>query len=388
MQINPGGRLAPEDIVGRDREIHRYWQILERQSLVLSAERRVGKTHIVWKMHNGGRKGFVTFYQDLEGVHRLVELVRSIYDAVGQNLSMTKRAKAKLIEWHGLLPRRFGDLELPNARDNWQALLATAVTDALDAMPEQKLVLMWDELPLMLHNMQRTEGAADTLQLLDLLRRFRQQNDRLRFLFTGSIGLHLVLNSLRRAGNANDPTNDMQVETVPPMVRGEALDLAVRLLSSIALAQSDSGATAAAIVDAVDGFPYYIHHVADHLSLLGRSVGPADVLACVDGIVAADNDPAHLRYYVERIQTYYPPDDAALALLILGAIANSDAGLDLDELTNLVRHQKPEVVDERVRQVCDLLRQDHYLTLSQRGRVPEYDFRWRLVKRWWRKNRP
>ena len=52
MQINPGGRLNTKDVVGRDNEIARYWRVLERQGLVISAERRIGKTHIVlnWQL--------------------------------------------------------------------------------------------------------------------------------------------------------------------------------------------------------------------------------------------------------------------------------------------------------------------------------------------------
>ena len=52
MQINPGGRLDIRDVVGRDNEIARYWEILARQGLVLSAERRIGKTHIALKMRD------------------------------------------------------------------------------------------------------------------------------------------------------------------------------------------------------------------------------------------------------------------------------------------------------------------------------------------------
>ncbi len=55
LVVNPGGRLGVEDIVGREQEIQRYWKILERQGLVLGAERRLGKTHIVLKMHELGR---------------------------------------------------------------------------------------------------------------------------------------------------------------------------------------------------------------------------------------------------------------------------------------------------------------------------------------------
>jgi hypothetical protein len=43
---NPGGRLNLDDIVGREKEIQRYWKVLEGRSLVLSAERRLGKTHL------------------------------------------------------------------------------------------------------------------------------------------------------------------------------------------------------------------------------------------------------------------------------------------------------------------------------------------------------
>ena len=62
MQINPGGRLNTRDVVGRDNEIARYWRVLERQGLVISAERRIGKTHIVLKMRDECRSGFLPFY--------------------------------------------------------------------------------------------------------------------------------------------------------------------------------------------------------------------------------------------------------------------------------------------------------------------------------------
>ena len=54
MQINPGGRLNTEDVIGRDDEIAHYWRVIERQGLVISAERRIGKTHIVLKMRDEG----------------------------------------------------------------------------------------------------------------------------------------------------------------------------------------------------------------------------------------------------------------------------------------------------------------------------------------------
>lgn len=82
MRINPGGRLDTRDVVGRDAEIARYWGVLERQGIVVSAERRIGKTHIVLKMRDECRSGYLPIYQDLEAVHSVAELVRSIYRTV------------------------------------------------------------------------------------------------------------------------------------------------------------------------------------------------------------------------------------------------------------------------------------------------------------------
>ena len=84
-KINPGGRLDTKDIIGRDNEIDRYWRVLQRQGLVLAAERRIGKTHILFKMREECKSGYVPFYQDLEAVHSIADLIRSIYRTVQQS---------------------------------------------------------------------------------------------------------------------------------------------------------------------------------------------------------------------------------------------------------------------------------------------------------------
>lgn len=390
LVANPGGRLNVEDIIGREQEIRRYWKVLERQGLVLGAERRLGKTHIVWKMHAVGRQGFTTFYQDLEQVHGLTELVRALYRAVDRQLSGLAKAKRRAIDaWTTLVPKKLGEMELPDASQNWKFLLSEAVKDVLGAVdPEDKVVLIWDELPLMLYNLQKHEGPESPIQLMDLLRSLRQQHgERLRFLFTGSIGLHLVLKSLRAAGNANDSVNDMQHETVPPMSELESMELALRLLSGLESPPADAEQLARHIFQALGGFPYYIHHMVDRLGELGRPPTPADVTRVADQLVTADDDPAHLAYYYERIATYYGKEEKDLALLVLDVIAAQEGAVPMDSLINQMRLKQGGLRDEQVRELCLLLRRDHYLTLEKRDGTSLHDFRWHVVKRWWRENR-
>lgn len=390
MEINPGGRLDPRHIVGRDREITRFWQILERQGLVISAERRIGKTHIVLKMHETGRDGFITFYQELEGVHGILELVHSVYSAVSGRLSTGAKLKGKLASaWSTLVPKRIGQIDLPQAKDNWKNLLSIAIEDVLTSLPSgHKVVFMWDEFPLMLHNIKRAEGDDIATQLLDQLRMLRQRHgNSLRFLFTGSIGLHLVLRSLRLAGNPNAPINDMYEDTVPPMAETETIELASRLLSRLRQTPNDIPGLSRNIARAVEGFPYYVQHVVDQLDLLDHPATAADVSAAVEALIFADQDPANFAYYVDRIDTYYEAHEKPLAYSALDVIAASDGALSMERLLNLMRHEDPKVEAEHVRSVVRLLRQDHYLEGKKEGDQLTYAFRWSFLKRWWKENR-
>jgi uncharacterized protein len=392
MSINPGGRLAVAEIVGRTKEIVRYWKVLERQSLVLGGERRIGKTHIVIKMHEEPKDGFVTFFQELEKVHGVLELVRTIYATTSSHLSRGKRAKAKIIAaWDALLPTRYKDLKLPTAKSNWKSLLETAVGDVLDAVdPKERVVFLWDELPLMLFNILDREGASTTSELLDLLRHLRQVHGaRLRFLFNGSVGLHLVLRRLRTAGNTNAPINDMQKETVPPMCREEAEEVIRRGLVDLdpRPAKSEEPAIVDAIIDGVGGYPYFIQHVVDQLSLLDRPPEVGDVAHAIHELVVADHDPANLRYFVDRIATHYQAQEAVRAKAILDVIAGGQQQLQLVDIANLARHTDDSLTDEDLKETCSLLREDHYLSIRRVGDTAYYDFRWPLLKTWWRGNR-
>ena len=384
MQINPGGRLDVKDVIGRDREIERYWEVLGRQGLVLSAERRIGKTHILLKMLEECQPGYLPIYQDLERVHSTADLIRSIYSALDSPAQTAPGFRARLAKWSSLLPTKLASVELPSADASWPALLDDAFNHLIRLGGNDRILMLWDEFPLMLHNLQR-EGDQDTaIRLLDHLRALRLDHaGRIRFLFTGSIGLHVVLRSLRDAGNANDPVNDMHSLTVPPMADSDSKRLAAELLAETQASTSHIPQLAARIVDEVGGFPYYVHHVADQLHQLRHRPTPADVTTVVDGLVDDSHDPANLRYYVNRMGQYYTEGQRSLALLVLDTLAAAGSPVPVPDLLNLCRHKDSAIDDEFFREVLALLAEDHYIERPG-GKC---DFRWRLVKRWWRRTR-
>ena len=390
MQINPGGRLNTGDVVGRDSEIDRYWRVLRRQGLILSAERRIGKTHILFKMRAECRGGYLPFYQDLEAVHSVADLVRSIYETVQRSLSTLPNVKARIAKWSTLLPDKIGGIDLPTADASWQVLLAEAFDDLLGLAEDNTRVLMlWDEFPLMLHNLQRKDGPDTAIQLLDHLRALRlARADRLRFLFTGSVGLHLVLRSLREAGNTNDPVNDMLSLTVPPMARRDTCTLAAALLRETSAAPAHIPRLASEIARQVGGFPYYVHHVVDQLDQFRRPPTLEDVSAAVDHLVYDPHDPANLNYYLTRLSSYYADDELVLALLVLDTLARHASPTPIQELLNLCRHRDPSLAEEKLRETLTVLSEDHYIERTKRATGAAYDFRWTLIKKWWKETRP
>ena len=389
MQINPGGRLDTQDVIGRDHEIDRYWRVLRRQGLVLSAERRIGKTHILFKMREECQSGYLPFYQDLEAVHSITDLIRSIYRTIQQSSITLPNVKAFIVKWSTLMPKKIAGIDLPTADASWQVLLAEAFDDLINiADNNTRILMLWDEFPLMLHNLQRRAGQDTPIQLLDHLRALRlARADRLRFLFTGSLGLHLVLRSLREAGNANDPVNDMLSLTVPPMADPDTRELAAALLRETRAAPARIPRLASEIAKEVGGFPYYVHHVVDQLDQLGRPPELADVSVAVNHLVYDPHDSANLNYYVARLSSYYAEDQRVLALLVLDTLAREPSSTSVPELLNLCKHQDPSLADERLREILTILSEDHYIdrAFSQTG--AEYDFRWPLVKKWWKETR-
>ena len=388
MQINPGGRLDTKDVIGRDNEIDRYWGVLKRQGLVISAERRIGKTHIILKMRDECRSGYLPFYQDLEAVHSIVDLIRSIYNTIQQSSSTSPGFKTRFAKWSHLIPKKVAGIDLPTADSMWRDLLAKAFDDLISIADNRIVLMLWDEFPLMLHNLQRSEGNGLAIQLLDHLRALRLAHaDHLRFLFTGSVGLHLVLRSLRKAGSANDPVNDMQSLTVPPMAHRDTCDLAAALLKETRAVPAQISDLASGITNEIGGFPYYIHHVVDQLDQLRRPPTLQDVSAAVDKLVYDPHDPANLNYYVSRLSSYYADDERSLALIVLDAMAGQPSPISVSELLNLCKHQSPSLADQQLREVLAVLAEDHYIEARKGTDGIMYGFRWQLVKKWWKETR-
>jgi hypothetical protein len=390
MKPSPGGQIAPNEVVGRDRLIQRLWKILERQSLVLTAERRMGKTTIIKKMVAEPLATKQVVFRDLEYIHTPLEFVDSVFQDVQNHLSRKVRTVTKVRKFvEQIEGSEFQGLKLPNvAAQHWKTILFKTIEDLMEQQEDSTLIFFWDEMPMMLDNIQKHSGDAVAMEILSALRSLRQTHSALRMVFTGSIGLHHVITQLKQAGYANSPTNDMPPEDVPPLKRSDAIDLARRLIEGAEIADGIfSEELAKAVANAVDCVPYYIHHVVDELNELHqeqRNITIDIIREIVDNNLCNPSNRWDMAHYRERLDTYYSAIDCPLALTILDELASTTEMLTFQKLFERLQLQRSRQDEEIIRRLLTLLQRDHYIALSKEG---HYRFRYSLIQQYWRLSR-
>jgi hypothetical protein len=396
MKANPGGQIDLTEVVGRDELIGQIWETLERQSIRMNAERRIGKTTLIRKLCAEPRPGWVPIFQDLERYHTAQEFALSVYREVHQYLSRQQRiARRSRDLLKSIGGSEVGDLiRLPNLvpEATWQDILTLSIQDLVQerARLDERPLFLWDEVPYMLTSIKAREGERVAMAVLDSLRTLRQTHGAagLRMVLTGSIGLHHVIADLKREDYANAPLNDTYLLEVPPLAAGPAQDLAARLLEGERIGTPYPAETAQAIAGLADCFPFYIHHIVKALKLsAAKGADPTLVEQVVLRQLLDPNDPWELAHYRDRIPVYYGRDAEPAVLGILDGIAAHPAGTAMSVNALLAEGKAsgslccPSGDDrERLLELLRLMEQDHYLSRDETG----YRFRFPLLQRWWR----
>jgi hypothetical protein len=388
VKANPGGQIASGSVIGRYGLIKHLWDTIESQSLVITAERRIGKTTVMKKMQHEPAAGWLAVYQDLERCHSTHEFAMAVYEEVDRFLSkkdkLTRRTKELLMALGGT--DIGGVIKLPNkTAASWKEILTRSIEDLMHENDgKTRLLFLWDELPFMLMNIRNGEGEQAAMQVLDHLRWLRQTHEGLRMVITGSIGLHHVITSLKEKSYSNAPVNDMAQISVPPLDAVDAASLAKLLIYGEGLKSPKLAATIEAIAWEADHFAYYIHHIVKGLKLRDLAATPENTAKVVQANLTDADDPWQLLHYRERIATYYPQDEKTVCL-ILDHLAVVNSTVAVNDLLSMLKGASEFDDRDRLLKLLSLMERDHYLQRDEKeGR---HQFRFPLIRRWWKLNR-
>jgi uncharacterized protein len=384
MKPNPGGILSLNDIVGREAVVAYLQSTLEQQSVLLVAERRTGKTHVLEKFKASAPADWVVIKRDIGAVRSAVEFVQYVMADLYPHLE----AKTNFRNWLGSMGgqlggTQIGPIKLPNfAAKNWKQVLSDAVAHLEENKDITRLVFLWDELPWMLEIITQ-HNPQEAMELLDTLRALRQQHaTKLRMVFTGSLGLHHVVRSLKEQGYNNTPVNDMLTIELEPLALEDAKQLVQRLLiDSQITVESDT--LYGHLAQAVDQIPFYIHHVVSALlknpSVNKKPLGRQAIDAIVNNGISSSDNPWDLQHYEERTLAYYGKQRAP-CLAILDLVASSELAISINDAIKRAKAAFPDIEQQQWVELVRLLERDHYFNRSTDGAL---HFKFGVVRRWW-----
>ncbi len=390
-------QVSPSFVVGRDRLIARLWATLERESVVFTAERRIGKTTVMKKMEAEPQAGWVVLYSDLEKVDSPIRFVETLLTDLKKHLTRV----ARFGRWFGGFVESIGGIEVgglikipQREKKDWQSVLEKILANVW-SQQQGRLLFLWDEVPYMLqkiHALERQTGSQDhsALAILDCLRAMRGENPNLRMLFTGSVGLHHVLADLRGSEFASQPTNEMAKIEIGPLSEEHAAELARSLLVSEQIECRSMEDVVKQLSLLTDCVPFYIHRVVARLVDREDVATPDSVAAEVGSCLTDPVDPWEMAHYRTRLAIYYrgniadvqgrPVPEATIAKLLLNHLAASGPQ-SIDQCHADLKARLAIENRDQVIRLLDSLAKDHYLARREDG---HYQFRFPLIRRWWR----
>lgn len=369
IPLNAGGPLAPEHVVGRAREVTEVFRSLESVGVIITGERRMGKTSLARVVvRDATERGWTVVSQSAEGFTSVAELSEALINAMTVLEGPLAKSVRAVVS---ALKLNLGPLTIdPRVADR---VLDEVVSAAVNASGE-RLLLVIDELPLFVRELDR-RVAGDGAAALHLLRRLRQQHsDRLRMLCLGSVGFHHV------ARDALGALNDLERHRLGPLDQEDAAYLARCLFLSTGVSAPDERALGRAIGEVVEGVPFYVHRLVGQIARRAPATCTATTVQdIVSEALRPPDDPWELRHYRDRVRPYYG-DDAPVASAVLDALAPAAAAVELREIESRVATSRAAPIDHDL--LCDVIERlvdDHYLVYEGESLRFAFD----LVRRAW-----
>ena len=388
MQSRVGIPVVGGDFHGRESEIKNLSNlVLDRNHILLSGQRRMGKTSIARELGRGlEEKGWTAVFADVENAlspeDAISELARgtsSVRPIVSRFIKGMKQGFQRNVSELGA-----GDFRIKIRAEldpgNWRQV----GLDLLIACShhERPVLLVIDELPIFLSRLLRNDGDAQKVdEFLSWMRHAFQtiRKDSPVAFLTGSIGL---LPLVERLG-LPDRINYFVPFHLGPWNRDTSIQCFSRLAAQYGIGAEDDVLEAAH--DSLGlGVPHYvqrmfaeIRHISE--SREGAVVTKKDVEEAYNSRLLGPWGHGDLIHYETRLVTALDKDAFSVAMAILAETATqgvftASAHQDLER----IQSRRFRDSSERVRQALGVLEHDGYLIRHPDG----HRFEFKLLRDW------
>lgn len=359
--------------------------VSSNHNLLISAPRRVGKTSILFDLIDEPDENIYAVYVNTEGVDDpdtfFCKLLKEILNA--DNLEnfgkFSGRSKSLLKEWASRISEiSLGQVSLKlnsaEKRSNYEQFY-----EFLDGiqLEGRQILLMIDEFPMTIEHIYEKFGEQVTSKFLDDNRALRQMpsiNSKIKFIYTGSIGLFTAVKKIR----CTDRVNDLKEIRIRPLKREDA-----KILIRELLGEKISGVISDKIIDYILEkiewwIPFYfqliVEEIADLINFEEKKLNKATVDIAFLKVVEHGN--IYFEHFKSRLLKIFKDQNLEFVKSLLLDIKQSSSysknqAIDLSNKTGVF-----PIFDD----IIEVLKHDGYI-VEETG---IYKFYSPIIKQWWR----
>ncbi len=389
MRNVTGNPVRQADFHDREAALEQLWRLLEADSVLMLAPRRVGKTSVLWKLREQAEQherhaafvsvaGLLTEWEVIQSLFQALQKLdagRRVLDSVARGPIGRFLRRIQKVDVGGL-----AGFELAPASADWREV-AEAIVDAAQA--HGNWLLLVDELPVFVLTLLRQDPSGERARrFLETFRRLRQSAPDLRWVLAGSIGLDAVVARLSATATINDLA---LFEGLGPLEPHDADGLLESLAASHGVPlEKDVPAHVRERLGWL--IPYHVQLLFSEIRSKYRPGQPPVDRQLVDQAredLLAPAKRAYFEPWKQRLREVLGPPDDSHAEALLDALSHRDKGLEVSHLCSavLARHiADPAARENSLAYLLRVLEGDGYLV--RQGQT--YRFRSPLLRDYWK----
>lgn len=367
---------------GRSTETAELWRLFkEERNLLMLAPRRIGKTVQIHHLRDtAAENGFRAIVLEVAGFREEKDFFRQCCATIQEELSTGAKVMTAFGErlsrvWRG--HEGGGDWRQALLQIDWREFANHLLAHLDEHKNEPPWLILVDELPIFVLALRERSGIQAVSDFLYWLRNMRQKYRRVRWLYTGSIGL----DSVARRDSVEGALNDLDVFPFAPF----APDTARAFLTDIAKRRGRTlHDDAADVILRRLGWlsPYYLEKVAEDACTLAGTGGVLDLpraQAALDRMLDLEKR-TYWSTWREHLDRNFSDPERSRLYTVLETVAKNDAGVGSDALLPALNRGGEPVGEAILRHLLDTLLADGYLAVDSERR---YSFRMNLLREWW-----
>ena len=359
-------------------------EINNKENLLLSAPRRIGKTSILQYLCKNPQENQIIKYIITQGVHNEQEYFKLLFNAILEDkkivekyFKIAKNSVKNYIQNLTFIDLK-GKIELSQDEhiDYYQECKLL-----LENIDEQKQIIIFvDEFPDTIHNIAKN-SEQEAILFLQKNRELRQKYS-LQFVYTGSTGLSNIVERL----NKLDLINDIMTIKVPPLSKKEASELISCLVSGFQ-EESPDFHLSSEVIDYINYkvtwlIPYYlqiiIYEIHEYYDEHKEKIDTTKIDEILHNIT--NSQSSHSTYFANwktRLMTSLKGDEYKFAVDVLNHISKENT---ISYSTFYDKSEQYNIDDDKY--ILKVLIHDGYISEDNQ----EYGFNSFLLKQWWFKN--